>query len=162
MTNFRNGSTQILVSTSVIEVGVDIPNANVMLIHGADRFGLSQLHQFRGRVGRGQDQSYCILLCTDPSETASSRLSALEQTTNGFTLAEIDLKLRGPGDYFGVRQSGVPSMRLANLFDLSLMQLAKSTAQLIFDKDPHLTAHQHAHLKQTVETLLADLVTDPA
>ena len=162
MTNFRNGVTQILVSTSVIEVGVDVPNANVMLIHGADRFGLSQLHQFRGRVGRGQEQSYCILLCTDPSETASARLSALEQTTNGFTLAEIDLKLRGPGDYFGVRQSGVPSMRLANLFDLSLMQLAKSTAQLIFEKDPHLTAHQHAHLKQTVETLLADLVTDPA
>ncbi|MQG26368.1 MAG: ATP-dependent DNA helicase RecG [SAR202 cluster bacterium] len=160
MEHFRDGSINILVSTSVIEVGVDVPNANIMLIHGADRFGLSQLHQFRGRVGRGTSQSYCVLISMDPSETALERLNALEQTTDGFALAEKDLQLRGPGDYFGVRQSGMPSFKIANIFDYSLMELAKDTASMILASDPNLKASHHLHLKFNVEALISRIVAE--
>ena len=160
MERFRSGDVDVLVSTSVIEVGVDVPNANIMLIHGADRFGLSQLHQFRGRVGRGEAQSYCILISADPSETALERLSALENTTDGFVLAEQDLKLRGPGDYFGVRQSGVPSLKIANIFDHSLMQLARDTAAHILKADPLLRTNKNFHLKHNVDLLLAHIIEE--
>ena len=141
-------------------MGVDVPNANIMLIHGADRFGLSQLHQFRGRVGRGTSQSYCVLISMDPSETALERLNALEQTTDGFALAEKDLQLRGPGDYFGVRQSGMPSFKIANIFDYSLMELAKDTASMILASDPNLKASHHLHLKFNVEALISRIVAE--
>tara|TARA_B100000029_G_scaffold516817_1_gene635043 strand:+ start:17583 stop:20045 length:2463 start_codon:yes stop_codon:yes gene_type:complete len=158
MDQFRKGQIEILVSTSVIEVGVDVPNANIMLIHGADRFGLSQLHQFRGRVGRGGTQSYCVLISTDPSEAAIARLNALEQTTDGFLLAEQDLRLRGPGDYFGTRQSGMPSLKIANVFDYTLMELARQTATTILAEDPGLELPQNIHLKQNVALLLDQIV----
>jgi ATP-dependent DNA helicase RecG len=144
MQRFRDGQTQILVSTSVIEVGIDVPNATVMLIEGADRFGLAQLHQFRGRVGRGEHRSYCLLLSDtaspDNPETKSTweRLKAIEDTQDGFVLAEKDLELRGPGDFFGVRQSGLPALRLANLSDVKTLEQARAEAQAIFQEDPEL------------------------
>ena len=117
MREFRDGELDVLVSTPVVEVGIDVANATVMMIEGADRFGLAQLHQFRGRVGRGEHRSYCLLLSDSPSETARERLSALERIHDGFKLAEADLELRGPGDFFGTRQSGLPNLRMARLSD---------------------------------------------
>ena len=123
MDAFRNGSLDILVSTPVVEVGIDVPNATVMVIEGADRFGLAQLHQFRGRVGRGEHASYCVLVAELPSEDAKERLAAMEEMDDGFELAEKDLELRGPGDYFGTRQSGLPDLRMARLGDTDLLSL---------------------------------------
>ena len=150
MDRFRHGSLDILVSTPVVEVGIDVPNATVMLIDGADRFGLAQLHQFRGRVGRGQHTSYCILVAESPSEEARERLSAMENIDDGFKLAEVDLQLRGPGDYFGTRQSGLPDLRMARLSDVDLLSLARREAQAILDQDPDLTAPEHQPLKQAL------------
>ncbi|HFD40641.1 MAG TPA: ATP-dependent DNA helicase RecG, partial [Anaerolineae bacterium] len=149
MARFRRGETDILVSTSVIEVGIDVPNATVMLIEGADRFGLAQLHQFRGRVGRGAHKSYCLLLSDsaspDDPKTRSTweRLKAIEETQDGFVLAEKDLELRGPGDFFGVRQSGLPSLRLANLSNTRTLELARAEAKRIFAQDPRLEQPEH-------------------
>lgn len=144
MRSFRDGDLDILVTTAVVEVGIDVPNATVMLIEGADRFGLSQLHQFRGRVGRGEHKSYCLLLSENPSPSAQERLSALERTPNGFQLAEIDLKLRGPGDFFGTRQSGLPNLRMAQPSDLDLLDLARQQATKIIEEDPELQQARHA------------------
>ncbi|MDE2844456.1 MAG: helicase-related protein, partial [Chloroflexota bacterium] len=138
MRSFRDGELDILVTTAVVEVGIDVPNASVMLIEGADRFGLSQLHQFRGRVGRGRYKSYCLLLSENPSASARERLSALESTRDGFQLAEIDLKMRGPGDFFGTRQSGLPNLRMARPSDLDLLDLARREATKIIEEDPEL------------------------
>ncbi|MCL0047423.1 ATP-dependent DNA helicase RecG, partial [Thermodesulfovibrionales bacterium] len=135
---FRSGELDILVSTSVVEVGIDVPNAVVMLVESADRFGLSQLHQFRGRVGRGQEQSYCLLLAENPSEVARQRLDIIEKIQDGFTLAEEDLRLRGPGEFFGTRQSGLPDLRMAKLSDVGLLELARSEAVKLFETDPGL------------------------
>lgn len=150
MRSFRDGDTDVLVTTAVVEVGIDVPNATVMLIEGADRFGLSQLHQFRGRVGRGEHRSYCILMSDDPSETGRERLQALESTRDGFELAEIDLRLRGPGDFFGTRQSGLPSLRMARLTDLDILELARDEANRIMEWDPGLEAEEHAVLAEQV------------
>lgn len=142
MTAFRDGATQILVSTSVVEVGIDIPNASVILIEGANRFGLAQLHQFRGRVGRGPHQSTCLLLADKQSPEIEERLQAVEQTNDGFKLAEKDLQLRGPGEFFGTRQSGMPDLKLVKLSDTRLLELARQEAELIFEQDPHLEQPQ--------------------
>jgi len=131
-------------------VGIDVANATVMLIEGADRFGLAQLHQFRGRVGRGQHTSYCILVAESPSEEANDRLSAMENIDDGFKLAEVDLQLRGPGDYFGTRQSGLPDLRMARLSDADLLSLARREAQVILDQDPELAAPEFLLLKSTL------------
>lgn len=145
MREFRDGALDILVATAVVEVGIDVPNATVMLIDGAERFGLSQLHQFRGRVGRGEHKSYCLLLSESESERARERLSALEATRDGFKLAEIDLQMRHEGDIFGTSQSGDQTMlRIASIFDQDLMALARREAAGILDVDPELTDPRHA------------------
>ena len=128
MRAFYEGETDILVATSVIEVGVDVPNSTVMIIEGANRFGLAQLHQFRGRVGRGEHQSYCVLISGEGSEEAEQRLQALEDTNDGFLLAEKDLEMRGPGEFFGRRQSGLPELQLASLLDMPLLEAAQQEA----------------------------------
>jgi ATP-dependent DNA helicase RecG len=143
MTRFRNGELNILVSTSVVEVGIDVPNATVMLVEGANRFGLAQLHQFRGRVGRGPYPSTCLLLADAASPDAEARLRAISETNDGFKLAEEDLKLRGPGEFFGTRQSGLPDIRLAKLGDTRLLEMARGEARTIFDEDPELGQPQH-------------------
>ncbi len=156
MTRFREGETDILVTTSVVEVGIDVPNATVMLIEGADRFGLAQLHQFRGRVGRGEHQSYCLLLSDtaspdDPqTRTTWERLRAIEETLDGFVLAEKDLELRGPGDFFGVRQSGLPALRLASLSNVRILEQARTEAQSTFQEDPTLSDPEHRLLADQV------------
>ena len=155
MEQFRRGDLDILVSTPVVEVGVDVPNATVMLIEGADRFGLAQLHQFRGRVGRGQHASYCILVAEAPSEEAQERLSAMEEIDDGFRLAEVDLQLRGPGDYFGTRQSGLPDLRMARVTDTELLALARQEAQALLDRDPELAAPEHGPLRHAMARLAA-------
>jgi ATP-dependent DNA helicase RecG len=156
MAAFHEGELDMLVSTSVIEVGIDVPNASVMLIEGADRFGLAQLHQFRGRVGRGAYQSYCLLLSDaaspdDPSTKATwERLKAIEDTQDGFALAEKDLELRGPGDFFGVRQSGLPALRLASLSNVRTLEQARAEAQILFEADPELGRPEHQPLAEQV------------
>ena len=138
MQSFARGEVQILVSTTVVEVGVDVPNASTMLVEHAERFGLSQLHQLRGRVGRGPYQSYCILLYQAPlTDQGRERLKALTDTTDGFVIAERDLQLRGPGDFFGTRQSGMPTLRVGDLLrDHGLMEEARREAVAALD-DPH-------------------------
>jgi ATP-dependent DNA helicase RecG len=143
MHHFRAGELDILVSTPVVEVGIDVPNATVMFVESADRFGLSQLHQFRGRVGRGKEQSYCMLLAESPSDVGRFRLDIIERVSDGFVLAEEDLKLRGPGEFFGTRQSGIPDLRMAKLSDVGLLELARTEATRLFGVDPHLEKPQH-------------------
>ena len=148
MQAFRSGEYQILVATPVIEVGIDVPNATVMLVESADRFGLSQLHQFRGRVGRGSAQSYCMLLAEDPSQVGRQRLDIIERVQNGFVLAEEDLKLRGPGEFFGTRQSGLPDLRMAMLSDTAILETARFEAGRLFARDPDLKQSEHSLLRQ--------------
>jgi ATP-dependent DNA helicase RecG len=148
MRSFRDQGLDILVATSVIEVGIDIPNATVMVIEDADRFGLSQLHQFRGRVGRGQHQSYCYVLSADAGAQAQERLGIFQDTDDGFRLAEADLRLRGPGDFMGVRQSGMPEMKVADLNDTKLIELARQLAAQLWDSDPYLRKDEHAALRE--------------
>lgn len=138
MQDFQDKKSDILVSTSVVEVGVDIVNASVMMIEGAERFGLAQLHQFRGRVGRGQYQSYCLLFTDSSSQTTRQRLSALVRSENGFKLAEKDLKIRGPGDFLGKRQSGLPDLVMASLVDLRLVEKTREIAKQILTQDVEL------------------------
>jgi ATP-dependent DNA helicase RecG len=147
MKEFRDGKVDILVSTTVIEVGVDVPNATVMLIENSERFGLAQLHQLRGRIGRGQHQSYCILLTDREDPEALDKLAILERSENGFEIAEADLRIRGPGDLLGTAQSGLPPLRLASLIeDEALLFRAKDIARTILDKDPLLQQSQHQRL----------------
>jgi ATP-dependent DNA helicase RecG len=151
MRQFSEHELDILVSTSVVEVGIDVPNATVMLIEGANRFGLSQLHQFRGRVGRGDAKSYCILMSDTTTDVSTERLRAIEETNDGFQLAEKDLELRGPGDFFGTRQSGLPELKLASLGDTPLLELARREAQALFAQDPALSHPDHRLLARKVK-----------
>jgi ATP-dependent DNA helicase RecG len=150
---FRRGEMDVLVATTVIEVGIDIPNATVMVIEGADRFGLAQLHQLRGRVGRGADQSFCLLLSDDPSSLAEHRLQLLEDNNDGFALAEADLRLRGPGDYMGTRQSGMPEFQAADFSDLKMIETARREAMDLLRADPGLVGAEHAPLRSAVERM---------
>ena len=157
MREFRDGEMDILVSTAVVEVGIDVPNATAMLIEGADRFGLAQLHQFRGRVGRGEHKSYCLLLSDSPSANARERLSALESIHDGFRLAETDLELRGPGDFFGTRQSGLPNLRMAHVSDVGLLHAARDEVSRLNEADPGLTAPEHAPLAERTRRFLGQV-----
>ena len=143
MRQFRDQAYDILVSTTVIEVGVDIPNATVMVVEGANRFGLAQLHQLRGRVGRGANQSYCLLIPQSNDAAENKRLLSMESTNDGFVLAEHDLNQRGPGEFLGTRQSGYANLRLASLTDVKLIEKARKYAQQVFENDPTLTAPEH-------------------
>ena len=138
MQKFKQKETDILISTSVIEVGIDIPNATIMMIEGAERFGLAQLHQFRGRVGRAEYQSYCLLFTDSPTKTTQQRLRALITSENGFKLAEKDLQIRGPGDFIGKRQSGIPDLVMSSLKDISLIEKTKKAVKEILTEDPEL------------------------
>jgi ATP-dependent DNA helicase RecG len=148
MRHFRGGDLDILVSTSVVEVGIDVPKASVMIVEGAERFGLSQLHQFRGRVGRDKEQGYCLLIPEKLSREARERLRLMERVHNGFTLAEKDLELRGPGEFFGTHQSGLPNLKLAKLTDLHYLELARREAMTLFQEDPDLRKAEHQPLRQ--------------
>ncbi len=150
MDRFKNGKTNIMVSTTVIEVGVDVPNASVMVIENAERFGLSQLHQLRGRVGRGADQSYCILVSSYKlSSEAQTRIQTMCNTNDGFEIAEVDLRLRGPGEITGTKQSGVLDLKIADIVkDEKLLKLARYLAMEIIDKDPSLSLVDNQILKQ--------------
>jgi len=150
MAGFRNGEYDILVATPVVEVGIDIPNATVMLVEGADRFGLAQLHQFRGRVGRGEHQSYCLLLAESPSLEGQQRLRIIETTHDGFLLAEEDLKMRGPGEFFGTRQSGLPDLKVAKLGDIHVLEQARKAALELFQQDPEMSRPEHQQLARKV------------
>ena len=148
MTAFRDRQSDLLVSTSVIEVGIDVPNATVMLIEGADRFGLAQLHQFRGRVGRGGARSYCLLLADEAAGAGEERLQTMVASDDGFLLAEKDLELRGPGDFVGTRQSGLPEMQwLEGVFDTRLLDRARRAAETVLAADPELTLPDHRRLR---------------
>ena len=154
MTAFAGGELDVLVSTTVIEVGVDVPNAALMVVENADRFGLSQLHQLRGRVGRGKHQSYCVLVTSTRNPDSRARLKVLTKTTDGFQIAEEDLKLRGPGDFFGQRQHGLPQLRIADLAgDMRVLKEAQLAAQELLERDPGLKRPEHAPLLKQVHRL---------
>ena len=157
MEAFAAGTISILVSTTVIEVGVDVPNASLMIIENADRFGLSQLHQLRGRVGRGAHQSYCVLISDNRNELTRKRLKTLCGTTDGFVIAEEDLKLRGPGDFFGSRQHGLPQLKLASLEgDMRLLHQAQEAARATLAGDPALSRREHEPLRRRIEQLFRE------
>lgn len=151
MERFRSGETHALISTTVIEVGVDVPNATIMLVENAERFGLAQLHQLRGRIGRGEHKSYCILLSDEKTLEAAAKLSVLEKTSNGFEVAEADWEQRGPGDLLGTAQSGLPGLKIGNLkTDMELMKRARAAATAIIEWDPKLEAPENQRFRQLV------------
>ena len=152
MANFKDGKLDILVSTTVIEVGVDVPNATIIVIENAERFGLAQLHQLRGRVGRGQHQSWCYLVSDPKSDDGIRRIEAMTQTNNGFDLSEIDLEIRGPGEFFGTRQSGLPEFKVADVIrDANILEATKLEAEIVVNRDPNLVQNQHKLIKVLVE-----------
>ncbi len=160
MESFKDRDLDVLVATPVIEVGIDVPNATVMLIDGADRFGLAQLHQLRGRVGRGERQSHCLLLADDPGSEARDRLKIVERISDGFKLADEDLRIRGPGDYMGRRQSGFAQFKVASVDDLDLIRAARLEAGRLLDADPELTREEHASLASLADGFDASLTEE--
>ncbi|SHI04529.1 ATP-dependent DNA helicase RecG [Sporanaerobacter acetigenes] len=161
MNKFKDGKIDILVSTTVIEVGVNVPNANIMVIYNAERFGLSQLHQLRGRVGRGEYQSYCILINEGNNKVARERMRIMQKTNDGFKISEKDLELRGPGEFFGTRQHGLPDLKIANLFtDMEILKLAQSEASKIILKDPHLKDEEYCLIREKIKIMFKDKIDD--
>jgi ATP-dependent DNA helicase RecG len=157
MRRFRDGAVRVLVASVVVEVGVDVSQANVMVIHHADRFGLAQLHQLRGRVGRGRDDATCILVGSPRNPIAQRRLEILAETNDGFRIAEEDLRIRGPGEIFGTRQHGLPELKVADLVeDFELLRLARRDAFALIDEDPDLAAPHHQQLRRAVRQLYGD------
>lgn len=157
MAEFVAGDLDVLVSTTVIEVGVNVPNSNMMIIENAERFGLSQLHQLRGRVGRGAEQAFCIMIAHGNNEITKQRMQTMCASGDGFYIAEQDLKLRGPGDFFGTRQHGLPELKIANLFeDADILAMAQAAATDIIKADPQLTAEENLLLKQRIDKIIGD------
>lgn len=152
MQEFKDGNIDILISTTVIEVGVNVPNASIMVVENAERFGLAQLHQLRGRVGRGEYQSYCILKYQGTSDVVSQRMKTMQDTNDGFVIAEKDLELRGSGEFFGTKQHGLPEFKIANLFeDMKVLKLVQSLAIKIEQEDPKLELSKNERLKKLVD-----------
>jgi ATP-dependent DNA helicase RecG len=150
MTNFYRGELDILISTTVIEVGIDVPNATVMMVEDANRFGLAQLHQLRGRVGRSGHASYCLLMSDKSFLDSDARLQAMEETTDGFRLAQIDWELRGAGELLGTRQSGFREIRFADMMDSRLVEQIQHEAHAIFENDPSLSLPEHQMLAERI------------
>ena len=150
MRAFGNGDYDVLVTTSVVEVGVDVPNATAMVIEGAERFGMAQLHQFRGRVGRGSAPGVCFLIAGSESPESLDRLEAVARSSNGLELAEEDLRIRGGGDFFGLRQSGLPTLKLARLTDVDLVEGVRRVALAVLERDPLLESADYRILSDAV------------
>ena len=160
MKRFKDGEIQILISTTVIEVGVNVPNANTMVVYNAEHFGLAQLHQLRGRVGRGEYQSYCILIYDSNSKTTKERMKTMKETDNGFIVAEKDLEIRGSGEFFGTRQHGLPEFKIANLFeDVSILKEVQALAAKIEEIDPRLENDYNRQLHKLVEEKFEDRIS---
>ena len=156
MKEFKEGCIDILVSTTVVEVGVDVPNAAVMVIENSERFGLSQLHQLRGRVGRGSEKSYCILITDNPTEECVKRLKIMSKISDGFKISEEDLKIRGPGDFFGSRQHGLPALKIADMAeDTEILKQAQEEARAIIKNDPTLSKPENKRLAELVDKLFS-------
>lgn len=160
MDAFNNNEISVLVSTTVIEVGVDVKNATIMMIENAERFGLSQLHQLRGRVGRGSDESYCILVCDKMNDITKQRLSIMVETSNGFRIADEDLKLRGPGDFFGSKQHGLPNLKIADLSDMDNLKMSQSAAQEIIKNSPDLSSDELSPLRAKIRLLYRSVTSE--
>lgn len=159
MEEFKNGKIHLLVSTTVIEVGVNVPNASIMVIENAERFGLAQLHQLRGRVGRGEYKSYCILKYDGNSEIIRQRMKVMTNTNDGFKIAEKDLELRGTGDFFGTKQHGIPDFKIANLFeDMDTLKLAQKVAIQVMEEDSKLEQEKNILLKQMVKEKIGNQI----
>ncbi len=157
MSEFRKGKINMLVSTVVVEVGLDVPNATIMVIEGADRFGLAQLHQLRGRIRRSQAKSYCFLFTETDSETAKSRLEVMTRSNDGFEIAEHDLRLRGPGEMFSTRQHGLPDLKIANIVDdFDLLVMARKNAFELVSQDPMLMKTEHKNIRQALLAKFGD------
>ena len=161
MDAFGRNEIQILVSTTVVEVGIDVPNAAVILIENAERFGLAQLHQLRGRVGRGKHQSYCIFLSASKAEETKERLEILNHSNDGFYIAGEDLRLRGPGDLFGIRQSGILDFKVADVFqDANVLKKASEEAAAILKEDPELEQPCHERLKKHIDSKIQEIMLE--
>ena len=160
MEAFARGEIDVLVATVVIEVGINVPNATIMVVENAERFGLAQLHQLRGRVGRGAAQSYCFLLIGNPSELAEKRGHIMQESSDGFFIAEEDLKLRGPGEIFGTRQHGLPDMKLADMArHMNILSEARNEAVRILEEDPELLREENQPLRRRVVKLFGEEMT---
>jgi len=157
MAEFRKGTINVLVSTVVIEVGLDVPNATIMVIEAADRFGLAQLHQLRGRIGRGQAKSYCFLFAETDSESARGRLKVMTTSNDGFHIAECDLRLRGPGELFSTRQHGLPDLKIADIVDdYELLVMARRNAFEMVSQDPMLSCPEHTNIRRALLAKFGD------